>query len=382
MSLEHDRLSPLLDSCPATLPATFYSDEAHYRRELAEIWGRNWVYAGRANDLPVLVVRRLEVAGESLVMVKTPSGDIRCFHNVCRHRGAELCQAADTKLKAQLLRCPYHGWSYDLSGRLVTIPFATPTADFDFTAHGLFPVPVKEWAGFLFVCLADPPPDFAAAVDPGLDALAHWPMQDLVTGHVMPQEIACNWKIFWENYNECLHCPGIHPELCDAVPIYGRGLMSAQEGPDWQPGDAVESPLRPGARSWTVNGQPCGPEFPGLSAAERQAGHHFVTLLPTLYVVAHVDYVRAVSLRPLGPERTELRAEWLFTRETLEAPGFDLGNVTAFATLVMEQDGAACEMNQRGLKSSRYQQGRLMPQEFDVHRFQTWVQNQLREKGC
>ncbi len=103
-----------------------------------------------------------------------------------------------------------------------------------------------------------------------------------------------------------------------------------------------------------MTGKPCGPEFSGLTEAQRIAGHHFVTLWPTMYVVAHVDYVRTVSLKPLGPELTELRAEWLFPRETLEAPGFDLNDVVQFAATVIEQDGAASEMNQRGLRSSAF----------------------------
>ena len=126
-----------------------------------------------------------------------------------------------------------------------------------------------------------------------------------------------------------------------------------------------------------MNGQPCGEEFPHLSPRQRDAGHYFVTILPTTYIVAHVDYVRVGSLRPLGPERTELRTQWLFPAGTLKAKGFDLRNVTEFASTVISQDARACEMNQRGLRSSKFEHGRLMPQEFDVHRFQQWVRQQL-----
>ena len=222
----------------------------------------------------------------------------------------------------------------------------------------------------------------AASTDIGAHALDNWPMESLVTGHRMSSVIKCNWKVFWENYSECLHCPGIHPELCDMVPVYRQGIMAANEASDWSPDNPPpEDILKAGARSWTVNGQPCGPEFEGLTSGERKAAHNFVTLYPTMYVVAHVDYVRTVSLRPLGPERTELRAEWLFSRETLESPGFDLENVTNFAATVIEEDGRASEMNQRGLKAQGFTAGRLMPQEFDVHRFQQWVRRQLNADG-
>lgn len=370
--------SPLLDHCPESLPASWYFDPAHYEREQQAIWARNWIYAGRANDLPPMIVRRLMVAGQNLIILKDQDGAISCFHNTCRHRGAELCQADETRLKARLISCPYHEWTYDLQGRLVRVPYASPTADFRKEDHGLLKVQVKEWNGFLFVCLADDAPPFEAAPDLGAHALDNWQMADLVTGHVIVKEIACNWKIFWENYNECLHCPGIHPMLCDMVPIYRKGLMAPNEAPDWQPGASeTHGSLKPGARSWTMTGEPCGPEFPNLSEAQRQAGQTFVTLWPTMYVVAHVDYARTVSLKALGPERTELRIEWLFPRETLEAPGFDLDNVTRFAATVVAEDSAASEMNQRGLKSSAFKAGRLMPQEFDVYRFQQWVRNQL-----
>lgn len=364
--------SPLLDHCPATLPAVAYYDADHFAREQKMIWARNWVYAGRANDMAAMSMRRLSVAGENLILVRDAEGAFTCFHNTCRHRGAELCAAPEKRLKSKLIACPYHGWTYDLKGQLVRTPFVSITPDFKKEEQGLFQVAVKEWNGFVFVCLADDPPDFDSV--PGAGRLDNWPMRDLVTGHVMIKEIACNWKIFWENYNECLHCPGIHPELSAMVPVYGRGYMAANEAPDWTPDTPLPThQLKDGAGTWSMTGELCAPPFPRLTPEELAAGSHFVTLLPTIYVVAHADFVRAVSLTPLGPERTELRAEFLFAPETLAAPGFDPKPVVDFATMVMMQDGAACEMNQRGLHSSRYSHGTLMPQEFEVHRFHEWI---------
>ena len=374
--------SPLLDHCPQSLPASWCFDPAHFEREIAAIWRKHWLYAGRVADLPPLTLRRLDIAGQNLLLVKDAAGEVSCFHNTCRHRGAELFQAPSQRLKSRLITCPYHEWSYDLSGQLVRVPYASPTADFVKDKHGLLKVATRQWNGFLFICLAADPPPFEEAPDLGANALDNWPMADLVTGHTEVRELACNWKIFWENYNECLHCPGIHPGLCDMVPVYRQGLMAANEAPGWTPdASPAEHVLKPGARSWTVSGKPCGPEFPGLSDAQRSAAHTFVTLYPTMYAVAHVDYVRTVSLRPLGPERTELRAEWLFPKETLEAPGFDLEDVIRFATTVIDEDGRASEMNQRGLKAQGFEAGRLMPQEFDVYRFQQWVRRQLDSDG-
>jgi Rieske 2Fe-2S family protein len=272
----------------------------------------------------------------------------------------------------RLITCPYHAWAYAAGdGRLVSVAHATPTAEFRREDHGLHPVRVAVWAGFVFLNLdpaAKPP-----APDIGRGALDNWPMDSLVTGHRHVRDLECNWKVFWENYNECLHCPGIHPELCDMVPIYGQGIMAANEAPDWTPDQPVRPNLKPGAASWTMTGAPCGPGFPNLTAEQRQAGYTFATLYPTAYIVAHVDYVRSVRLEPLGPERTRLTAEWHFPPETLAQPGFDAAEVAAFALIVLEQDARAAEMNQRGIRSPAYQRGTLMPQEFDIARFHAWV---------
>ncbi|MEZ5777510.1 MAG: aromatic ring-hydroxylating dioxygenase subunit alpha [Paracoccaceae bacterium] len=366
--------SPLLDHCPETLPAAAYFDPGWYQREEHAIWRRNWVHAGRLADIAPGTMRRVEAGGQGVILCRDVKGALTAFHNTCRHRGSELCPVAEQPL-GKLITCPYHNWAYDLSGRLVSTAFATPTEDFRKEDHGLFSVHVRDWNGFVFICLADEPPELRP--DLGLDALSHWPMERLVVGHRLERDLACNWKVFWENYNECLHCPGIHPELCDMVPIYRRGVMAANEAPDWAPAKPPSPVLKEGARSWTTTGEACGPEFSGLTAAERAEGFRFVTVYPTMFVVAHVDYVRSVTVTPLSPERTRLTAEWLFAPETLAQPGFDARLVAEFATRVLNQDGAACEMNQRGLKSDRYSAGRLMPQEFDIKAFHDWIRREL-----
>jgi Rieske 2Fe-2S family protein len=191
------------------------------------------------------------------------------------------------------------------------------------------------------------------------------------------KELQCNWKVFWENYSECLHCPGIHPELCDLVPIYRTGIMGPAEALGWSPEQAVGGNLKPGADTWTLTGRPCGPAFASLTEAERQAGYTFVTLWPSIYVVAHVDYMRAVRLEPIAAERTKLTAEWYFSEETLAQQRFDPAEVAAFAKIVIGQDGEAAEMNQRGLRSPAFARGRLMPEEYEIRRFHKWLVREM-----
>ncbi|MCX7299441.1 MAG: aromatic ring-hydroxylating dioxygenase subunit alpha [Rhodobacterales bacterium] len=363
--------TPLLDHCPPTLPREAYVDPAWFAREMRAIWSRDWVCAGRTDQFPAGTIRRIAVAGQSIIVLHD-GASLRAFQNVCRHRGSELC-ATDTAQRGKLITCPYHAWSYATDGRLVSTACATPTPDFRKEDHSLLPVAATEWNGFLFLSLSTNPGPLEP--DMGLDALAHWPMTTLKTGHVLEKTLACNWKVYWENYSECLHCPGIHPELCDMVPIYSKGIMSPAE--DATSDGTPKAPLKPGAESWTMTGEPSAPAFATLTPQERAEGFRFVTLWPTMYIVAHVDYVRAVTLTPINPEETLLRAEWLFPPETLARPGFDHRTVTDFATIVMEQDGAACEMNQRGLRSPAYTRGTLMPQEFDIARLHGWVKDRL-----
>jgi Rieske 2Fe-2S family protein len=276
----------------------------------------------------------------------------------------------------RLIRCPYHAFAFAADdGRLVSTGHAQPTGDFDRAAHGLKPVQVRLWAGFVFLNAAgDPGPPGS---DVPLETLDNWPMDALITGYRTERVLNCNWKVFWENYSECLHCPGIHPELCDRVPVYGRGIMGANEAADWTPDTPAAPNLKPGTQSWTLDGALCGPEFPGLTQAERAAGYQFVTLWPSMYVVAHVDHVRAVRLEPIGPEQTRLVAEWYFSAATLAQPGLDAAQVAAFATIVLDQDGAAAEMNQRGIRSPTFARATLMPEEYEIARFHAWIRAHL-----
>ncbi len=370
-SADRHPLSPRLDHCPKGLPRAAYLDRGWHDREMATIFARQWVMAGRAADFATGTMRRVRLGAAEIIVVRDSLGALAAWHNCCPHRGSELCRAAEEPI-GRLIRCPYHGFAFAAAdGRLVSTAHAVPTADFDVGAHGLKPVATRVWNGFLFLSQSADPGEIRA--DVGLETLRNWPMADLVTGHRWESVLECNWKSFWENYSECLHCPGIHPELCKMVPIYGSGIMAASEAPGWTPDDPAGPNLRPGAQSWTPDGALCGPAFAGLTKEERQAGYSFVTLWPSAYVVAHPDHVRAVRLVPLGPEQTRLVAEWYFAPETLAQPGFDASAVAAFAKIVMAQDGAASEMNQRGIRSPAFTAARLMPEEYEIHRFHQWL---------
>jgi Rieske 2Fe-2S family protein len=374
---ERDPYNGLTQAEP-TLPSSAYWDEAAYQLDLDAIWYKNWLLVCREADLAQpLAFRRFRIGTQDIIVLRDDTGALRAFHNTCRHRGSQLCQESEGRLKARLITCPYHAWSYSLRGDLVRVPSKSLPDGFDKADHPLYRVALSVWRGFVFINLQEDAAGSAqASFDPASGNLGNWPLETLVAGHVLRKVMQCNWKIFWENFNECLHCPGVHKDLSQLVPIYGRGLMSRHDDPEWtrhadNDGPEFSGGLRAGAETWSSDGKTHGPVFSGLTPAERAAGQTYATSLPSIFIVGHVDYVRTVRLVPLGPEQTELVAEWLFAPEALAAT--DIDNIIAFGTQVLEEDAAICEVNQKGLRSMRHAAGVLMPEEYELHRFHNWV---------
>ena len=371
-----------LKQLQASLPSRWYYDPLQYERELERIWYRNWVYLGRASTLPETgSFRTFTLGTQPILLVRNEGGELRAFLNTCRHRGSQLCQEEHGRFATRTITCPYHAWSYGLNGELKRIPSAGRAHYIDTADRALYSVPLKEWRGFVYVNLGDPGRAFSDNFNGNTDTVAHWPLESLVAGHSITKRLRCNWKIFWENYNECLHCPSVHPELSSLVPIYKRGIMEERDDPNWRAHTANTDPaykggLRNGAATWSLDGRSLGHEFPDLTAEERRIGYHYMTSLPSHYLVAHVDHVRSSRILPLGPEETELTIEWLFPAATLADPTIDVRNAFAFSEQVMAEDGAVCEINQRGLRSARHE-GVLMPEEYDVYRLHEWLRAQL-----
>jgi Rieske 2Fe-2S family protein len=365
------------------LPADAYFDPRQYERELQRIWFRNWVYVGRSSEVAgSRTFRTFDLGGQKLLLVRDDEGTLRGFHNTCRHRGATLCRESEGVMRTGGIICPYHAWVYNLQGDLLRTSSRLHPDGFDVADFPLYKISVNEWNGFIFVALTEAPPPFEKIFDLPLGRLDAWPLKDLTVGHVLRKTVACNWKIFWENYNECLHCPGVHPQLSQLVPIYGRGLMEERDDPQWtqHAGDAdpkFKGGLRGGAATWSMDGKVTGIPFPGLSDEDRKLGHIYMTSLPSVFLVGHIDYVRVVRLLPLGPETTELRVEYLFSSETLSDPKFEMRNVVDFTNRVMTEDAQVCELNQMGLRAGPHARGVVMPEEYLIRQFHEWINAEL-----
>lgn len=365
------------------LPADAYFDPRQYERELQRIWYRNWVYVGRSGDVArARAFRTFDLGDQRILLVRDDQGVLQGFHNTCRHRGAALCRESEGVLRTGSIICPYHAWVYNMQGELLRTSSKAHAGGFDVADYPLYKISVREWNGFIFVALTDNPPLFDKIFDVPLNRLDAWPLRELAVGHTLVKTIESNWKIFWENYNECLHCPGVHPQLSQLVPIYGRGLMEERDDPKWSSHAEDTDPkfkggLRMGAATWSLDGQLTGIPFPGLSEEDRKAGYIYMTGLPSVFLVGHVDYVRVVRLLPLGPERTELRVEYLFSQQSLADPNFHMRNVVEFTNTVMTEDADVCELNQRGLHAGPHARGVVMPEEYAIRQFHEWVRAEL-----
>jgi Rieske 2Fe-2S family protein len=369
------------ESYRETLPAGWFYDADHYRRELRAIWYRDWLCIGREEDWPGEGdFRRLAVGDEQVIVTRAGDGRLHAFHNTCRHRGSVLCEAESGTFRAGRIVCPYHAWAYALTGELERVPRAMRADAIRLDDFPLYRVALESWRGFVFINLAaEPRCSLPEALAQEGGQVAAWPLEDLRRVHRATHQLACNWKIFWENYLECYHCPGVHPDLCRLVPVYRTGFMEyadAGQEPDPQRPHAM---LRPGAVTWSTDGSTDLPWFKGLGQADSERGMTFATCQPTMFLVAHIDYVRTVRVLPLGPEQTGLTVDWYVHRDVLGHPALNIDRLIAFGSQVVSEDARVCELNQQGLRCGRHERGVLLEVEDYVSEFEQWVLRRLGE---
>ena len=363
-----------------TLPTPWYRSPDIFQIEKERIFCREWLTVCREEELPGPGDSQvLDVLGESILLVRNREGRIRAFYNVCRHRGARLCRAADEKVAAgrvqlsggitagRLIVCPYHQWSYDLNGALVAAPHLGAGTGFDKQEYRLYPIGVETWGGFVFVHLtpaeAKPLPSQLAGIP---ERLARYPLATLAIGATIRYQVEANWKIICENYNECYHCGGVHPELCAVVPSF-RDAGGADL--DWARG----IPHREGAYTFTTSGTTVRRAFPGLSDDER-VRHKGELAYPNMFLSVACDHVAAFILRPRAPERTDITCHFLFERHEMEKPSFDPSDAVDFWDLVNRQDWTVCEAVQEGIRARVHGHGYFAPMEdwnLDIRRYVT-----------
>lgn len=359
-----------------TLPRELFVDPAIFAAEQERIFARMWNCVGRADALAVrgdFMVRT--VAGESIIIVRNRAGELRAYFNVCRHRGTRICQQPAGRL-SETIQCPYHAWTYTVDeGELIGAPHMQEAAEFDRRDYALHRAAIAEWAGFIFVNVAQAPQPFAEAYAPMLERVARYGLAHLRAGHAVRYDVAANWKLVFQNYSECLHCPTIHPELAAVLP-YQSGANDLTEGSFL--GGYME--IRAPHESATLSGRACGRLLsPVLAESEDRRRAFYYTLMPNMLLSLHPDYVNYYMIHPLGPQRTIVESEWLFHPDTLADRTADIRDAIDFWDVTNRQDWHIIEESQLGVSSRRYVPGPYSPRESMPA---AWDREYLRLMAC
>jgi len=365
---------PVLQS---TLPGSYYTSHAMLAIEKERILSRSWLCVGRVDSLTKTgQAIRVEVAGESILIVRDRSGSLRGFFNVCRHRGTRLCTEESTEFRSTI-RCPYHGWAYGLDGRLLAAPNLREMPASMKERHGLRPVGLTQWAGYVWVCLDDEAGPLAAQVEPqlhhrlgGLEVLERYRLEDLALAKTIVYDVHANWKALVENFTECYHCRAIHPELTAAIPEFASGYGSISGGR----GHGAE--LAAGLEGFSRSGRATRGPLPGLEPGERL--FYGVILLPNVFLILVPDHVAFFRLEPLAPDQTRVTCDWLFEREALADPAFDPSDAVELLDITNRQDFEVCERCQLGMGSRSFELGGvLVPQEHLILDFYDYLGQQI-----
>jgi Rieske 2Fe-2S family protein len=358
-----------------TLPARYYTDAALFERERERFQRRMWMCVGRLDDIPQrgrYVVR--DIAGDSIIVVRSGVESVRAFYNVCRHRGTQLCDAAEPEGQfAGSIQCPYHAWTYDYDGKLIGAPHMDGSPGFRRDEFPLQAVAAGVWDGFVFVRLARDGVTLGEHLGDLAAKFAPWDMAALVRAHRIVYDVRANWKLIVQNYNECLHCPTLHP-LLNRLSHYLGGenepLRATYMGGRMDLNDGIDTMSMDGARRRDL--------LPGLRPEDRRCVYYY-SVFPNFLVSPHPDYVLAHTLWPEAPDRTRIVCEWYVHPDERAKPDFDLSDVTEFWDLTNRQDWHVCELAQAGISSRGYQPGPYSNREDLLYAFDRFIVDALGE---
>lgn len=341
-----------------TIPSRWYFDPAVLDRERATVFA-GWQAVGRVDQLvgPGAFFTA-DIAGEPVAVVRDGGGVLRAFHNVCRHRAApvltEPCGHADR------LRCRYHGWTYDLGGRLRGAPEFEGVEEFDREDNGLVPLAVDVWGPTVWVHPGTPGQPLAAFLNPLPTMTAEFGVERMSWHERREYELGCNWKVYADNYLDGgYHIHSVHPGLAGVVDYAEYrtetfAATSVQLSP-LKPVDAVEGVVRTGTAA------------------------HYWWVYPNFMVNLYSGVMDTNLVLPLGPDRCRVVFDFYFADGTDN--GFKRQSIEV-AERVQLEDVSICEEVQRGLKSRSYSTGRFsVKRENGGYHFHRLLAESLRSPG-
>jgi phenylpropionate dioxygenase-like ring-hydroxylating dioxygenase large terminal subunit len=381
------------------LTRDFYTRAEIFERDLERFLLGHWFCAAHVSSLPrpgdFLVV---ELGNESVIIVRAHEGDIKALVNVCRHRGSRVCTAPSGKAPAGLLTCPYHAWTYDLTGRLVAarqMPDSFKREEFSLRS-----LPVRVVAGLVFTTFAAKPLNFSSA-EQALRQTAG--VHGWARAKVAYQEkytIAANWKLAIENYLECYHCQPAHPEYSkrhvlarpaaqtEQLERAGRSRAEAlgifisdvdQYGEAAHEGSesvsVFRSALSEGDAAATSDGQRLAPLMGDFAAHDGNSTYFDIG--PLSDFLAYADHGILFRFIPRAALQTEMEVIWLVDEVAVEGRDYDLEALTSLWKATSLEDKKIVEWNQAGVNSRFFEPGPYSLQESYAGRFVDWYLKEL-----
>jgi choline monooxygenase len=353
-----------------TLPADWYTSRELFDLEQQHLFRHVWMCVGRTEQVAEAgQFFTCEVANEPVVVVRDRDRGLRALSNVCLHRAGPVAMGCGQR---KAFQCPYHGWTYELDGRVRGTQGMENTEDFDPASMRLPEFRVATWGPLVWVALEDDVPPLEEWLSQITPRAANYRMDELTYVGGRKWRIACNWKMYVDNYMEGYHIPFIHPGLnqglSPTVYTYELGRWSNEQY------GAEPHPRGPGSRVASVLGsvqafRTLKPPMEGLDETERN-GYYFFWLFPCHTLNFMPDGFLLMSIRPIDVELTESTFSWWFPEETALDRKLLQAAVVNFGHLVNTEDVEICTHAQKGMRSSVYHQGRYSAeQEKCLHHF-------------
>jgi len=376
-----------------SLEQAFYTNNDLFDCEWEYIFRKQWLYAGNTAQLPKAGDYFLyHLQNDSIIIIRGSDNEVYAHYNTCRHRGSAILMN-DAGHAAKLI-CPYHQWVYDKDGSLLNARMMPE--DFCKENYSLHPAHVQVAEGLIFICLAETKPDFSTIQKSLSPYLKPYRINNARLACRKNYTLRANWKLVAENFRECYHCGGAHPEYCNAV--IGANLrentdeLTLAKQKDWKEKGlattlvevtegnttyAVRYPLRPGIESYSVDGKKIS--IPMGMHTDHDAGVVGLVNYPNFWMDAVSDYIWTMRVTPVNTARTAIEFCWLVDANAVEGKDYTLERLTQFWEITGDQDGKLCENNFKGIQSNAYQPGPYAPVEDQVINFVDWCVNQLKK---